>query len=66
MSCRAVPTSRGVAIIRKRLWRSKHQVSAPCQYIERRLKEQNVRCPDASLSEIEALYQEGKRGELAT
>ena len=36
------------------------------QYIERRLKEQNRSFRDATLSELEVLYQEGKRGERAT
>ena len=36
------------------------------QYIERRLKEQNRSLRDASLQELELLYQEGKRGERAT
>ena len=36
------------------------------RYIERRLKEQNRLLRDASLSELEVLYQEGKRGERAT
>ena len=36
------------------------------QYIERRLKEQNRSMRDATLSELEVLYQEGKRGERAT
>ena len=36
------------------------------QYIERRLKEQSRSLRDATLSELEVLYQEGKRGERAT
>jgi len=36
------------------------------QYIERRLKMQNRSFRDATLSELEVLYQEGKRGERAT
>ena len=35
------------------------------QYIERRLKEQGRSMRDASLQELELLYQEGKRGERA-
>ena len=36
------------------------------KYIERRLKEQNRSMCDATLGELEVLYQEGKQGERAT
>ena len=65
MSCSFWPTSRARWHVNpeEALRASNRKFVRRVQYIERRLREQNKTLRDASLNELEALYQEGKQAE---